>query len=763
MTKTTKNNYNLKAISLKIEGLVQSVGFRPFIYRHALKHHLYGFVLNQSDGVVIHVEGNGNNISHFLETLREEAPQAAKIERIIQENAVIKGYQDFTIAPSLTIENVITGISPDICVCDKCLEDLKTQKRRLNYPFINCTNCGPRFTIIRDFPYDRPKTTMSEFEMCADCRQEYENVNDRRFHAQPIACNNCGPEYVLTSNNEIITDFNLIIAKISKLISSGKILAVKGLGGYHMACDAFNETAVERLRKIKLRDGKPFALLFRNLEIVKKYCKISATEEELLTSWQRPIVLINNLVENSFPSGITNGLSTLGAFLPYLPFHYILFNALITDVIVLTSCNISDTPIFIDNKQVLKVFSDKADAIVTNNRDIYNRADDSVIREINSQKQFIRRSRGYVPTPINLKINSDGILATGAELSNCFCIGKEKQAIMSQHIGDLKNYETYEFFEQTIDLFKKLFRFKPELVAADMHPDYLSTQYAENSGVEILKVQHHHAHCLSVIAEHKLDRPVIGVSFDGTGYGTDHHIWGSEFLVLDGIKFDRKYHFEYQPIPGGDLASKQAWRSGLSYLVAAYKDDYLDVAVNRLTRIEKSTIIQTKETIERNINSPMSCSAGRLFDAVAAITGICQESTFHSEAPMQLESLTYGTNTDDYYEFEISNVISFASVIRQIVIDINNKINNRIISAKFHNTVAHIIFETIKTIQKETGINSVVLSGGSFQNKFLTEKLLALNHRKKLRFYLPGKVPANDGGIALGELYYAAKSRELCV
>ena len=745
------------ALRIRVQGRVQGVGFRPFVYRLAKQHRISGWIMNRTDAVMIKVEGDAERLPVFLEDLRNQAPVAAQIDEITVDNDIPEGLQDFRILDSQDLSDDTSEISPDIAVCPDCLADLKHQPFRLDYPFINCTNCGPRFSIIRDFPYDRNRTTMSSFSMCSSCRSEYEDMSDRRFHAQPIACNACGPKYTLHFRNRREENFESILDVVASFIREGKIIAVKGLGGFHFMCDAHNAGAVNRLRTVKKREGKPFAVMFRNLRSLKGYALVSEEEAALLASWIRPIVLLES--KKKMPDGVCLGLNTLGAFLPYMPFHFLLFEKIDTDALVLTSGNFAEEPIVIDNNAALDAFSTATDAVLTYNRDIFNRSDDSVTRIIGGRDRVTRRSRGYVPSPVRVSLDVDGILATGAELSNCFCIGKGYHAILSQHIGDLKNAETYGFYTETIGRFQKLYRMNPSLLAVDMHPDYLSTRYGQDQGIALIAVQHHHAHIAACMAEYGLDDPVIGVCFDGTGYGTDGNIWGSEFMIAGLDDFTRYAHFDYMQLPGGDKVSSDTWRTGLSLLYKTYGRDFINLDLPLFHSINKKVILSVTEALEKRINTPLSSGCGRLFDGVAAITGLCTQAFFHAEAPMRLESaLTRGIN--DRYEVETGKTICFDSMIRQIVQDLMKKTPVPLISARFHNSIIWVIFETVRKMHRDSGLKKVVLTGGSFQNKYLGEGIISLLSREGMEPYLASKIPCNDGGIALGQLMIAARQRE---
>ncbi|MCB0823794.1 MAG: carbamoyltransferase HypF [Bacteroidales bacterium] len=743
---------------IHIKGLVQGVGFRPFIYRLANEHNLTGWVENRNDGVIILVEGEAEQISNFIDNIRPKSPPASNIQHIQVSDEEANGFSDFVIVKSENKSEQITDVSPDIAVCDDCLNDYKTQAHRIDYPFINCTNCGPRFSIIKDLPYDREKTTMEPFVMCDTCREEYENVLDRRFHAQPVACATCGPQYELVIENERFKDFDHIIDKVTELIKEGQIVAIKGIGGFQLACDAQNEEAVNLLRQRKFREGKPFAVMFADINAVKEFTVMYSAEKEALESWRRPIVIMRQ--KKKLAAAVSNGFHTIGAMLPYMPFHHLLFEKLNLPALVMTSGNISDEPIVIDNNVAEEMLSQIADAVLIYNREIYNRTDDSVAMVVNDKERIIRRSRGYSPEPVNLDLDVDGIVAAGAELVNCFCIGKGNQAILSQHIGDLKNLETLEFYEESYHRFVKLFRVKPEIFAHDLHPDYLSTRFAKDMRLKLVGVQHHHAHVASCMAEHNLDEKVIGVSLDGTGYGTDGHIWGSEIFICDLAGYERFNHFEYVPLPGGDRVTKEPWRTGLSYLYMVYGAELWNLDLPFVKNLDKAKCDYILEAIDKKINSPQSCSAGRLFDAVAAIMNICTITQFHAEAPMRLEDLASGT-VEAAYPFEFGESISFQPTIRDIVQDMQDGVSTTEISARFHNTVMNAIFAVVSLARTQRDISKVALTGGTFQNRYLLSRLEKLLESVGFEVYTQNRIPANDGGIALGQLAIAAKLRSL--
>ncbi len=748
---------------LKITGLVQGVGFRPFIFVLAENLKLKGWVENRNDGVFIKVSCSKAEINNFIGEINKQAPLASSIKKITISEIKFENFTNFIIKKSKSSSNAVTEVSPDIAVCDACLNDIKVQKHRINYPFTNCTNCGPRFTIIKDLPYDREKTTMAEFEMCDNCKTEYTNVYDRRFHAQPVACNTCGPHYTLHYKCNYITNTKDITDIVSYLIEKGSVLAIKGLGGYHLMCDAQNENSVNKLRKLKNRENKAFAVMIKNVKIANKYAKISEKEKQELTSWQRPIVLLKS--KDKLALSVTNGLKNIGVMLPYMPFHYMIFEKLKTDAIVLTSGNITDEPIIISNKEARKTFVGKVDAIITYNRKIHNRTDDSVGIVVNKKLRLFRRSRGYAPSPIHTKFKTEGIFAAGSEFVNCFCIGKGNQAILSQHIGDLKNLETFEFYKESYNLYKKLFRFKPKIIVSDLHPDYISTKFSENlhmqyPDLETIKAQHHHAHIVSCMAEHEIDEKVIGISFDGVGLGDDGNIWGGEFFINDLANYKRFTHFEYIKVAGGDMVSKEPWRSAVSYIYHYFGEDIfsnLDFFINGIGQEKVKMYLQI---LKNNFNTHKTSSAGRLFDAVASLIGLVNKAAYHAEAPMKLESVVR-EDIKELYTFSINEVISFKECFMEIISDIKNNIDISIISAKFHNTIVDLVIETAKIIKQETALNKIVLSGGTFQNKYLLSNIENKLTENKFEVYTSSKVPSNDGGIALGQLIIGAKRRVL--
>jgi hydrogenase maturation protein HypF len=758
-----------KAFHIVAFGRIQGVGFRPFIYRIAHKYGLKGWVLNTNRGVTIEVEGPEASLNSFLTAFRSEIPAAARVDEIITEEIPVRGFPGFKILPSRDTSDEVTEICPDIPVCNDCLRDIERQERRRLYGLVNCAHCGPRFSIIKALPYDRANTTMQEFTMCNGCKAEYENILDRRFHAQPVACNVCGPKYRLRVNGNMVSDdMDTITDAISEFITRGNIIAVKGIGGFHLACDAFNSAAVSELRYRKQRESKPFAVMFRDILSLKLHAEINKTEEDLLNSWSRPIVLLKQKhiqeAVKSLANELNGGLGTIGAMLPYMPVHYLLFSKLETDAIVLTSGNISDEPIITSNIAAESFFNGIADAVIDHEREIYNRLDDSVTRVLLDKPRVLRRSRGFVPESILLNRPVEGIVACGAELVNCFGIGKGNSAILSQHIGDLKNQPTLEFFTESMNRFTNLFRVSPYLIVHDLHPEYLSTKYAldfknDNPAVDILAVQHHHAHIASCMAEHGLDGPVIGIAMDGTGFGTDGHTWGSEFLAGDLNSFERICHFDYLPLPGGDLAIKEPWRTAIAALHYSYgkQADFESVPGLRAIGEEKTRLVQ--EMLDYKFNCPLSCGAGRYFDAVSALLGICLQQGYEGEAPMKLEAAA-DLSVQDEYQFMAGTTVDFRNVFKMIMEDLSKGKGPGYISARFHNTVISAIFEVAGRISEERGLKKIILSGGMFQNKVILEKLAGRFGRSGLEVFIHEKVPPNDGGIALGQLVIGSAWRK---
>jgi len=727
-----------RRIRLRLRGIVQGVGFRPFVHNLALKLNLAGYVLNSSAGLVAEVEGDPAAVDAFAKALREDPPALAWIQEMEVVELEASGDATFAIRPSVAETGEFALVSPDVATCDDCFRDFTAAaNRRFGYAFTNCTNCGPRYTIIRDIPYDRPHTTMAPFHMCAACQAEYDDPRDRRFHAQPNACAECGPS------------LSAAIEEAQRRLAAGEILAIKGLGGFHLACDARNAAAVRRLRERKRRSDKPFALMARDLAAVEAICEVSDADRRALLSPRRPIVILPAQAPD-LPHAIAPGNRTIGVMLPYTPLHHLLFTDAPYSLLVMTSGNLSEEPIVVSNVEARERLAGVADWFLTHNRDIYMRTDDSVVRTFEGTERVMRRSRGFAPQTLDLGRRVPELLACGAELKNTFCLTKGQHAILSQHIGDLENYETLVFFEETLANLKKLFRVEPRAVAYDLHPQYLSTKYALGlAGLPKFGVQHHHAHVAACMAENGLTGEVIGVAFDGTGYGADGAIWGGEFLVARYGGCERRGHLRYIPLAGGDTAVREPWRAALGYLIDA---SFEGVPENHLRVVRRM--------IESGVNTVPTSSCGRLFDAVAAIIGLRTTVNFEAQAAIELEMIAEEGNTARY-PFEIERgplwQLDFRPMIACIAHEAAERAPRPAISAKFHNTLAEAIVETCRRIRGETSLTRICLSGGTFQNMRLLALAVAGLRAAGFEVFLHAKAPPNDGGIALGQAAIAAE------
>jgi len=755
---------SLELLQISVRGVVQGVGFRPFVYQLAHKHNLKGWVCNTSGDVKIEVEGERADIARFLIELREMPPPQAHIDSISFEERPVVGYKKFQIRPSLAQADEYQLISPDLATCEACQKELfDPANRRYRYPFTNCTNCGPRFTIIEDIPYDRPRTTMRHFRMCPLCQKEYDNPLDRRFHAQPNACPECGPSLKLANAEGKSIPARDVIATASQLLREGNILAIRGLGGFLLACDATSGKAVSSLRERKKRPSKPLAVMLATLEEVGEHCWVSPEEEELLASPQAPIVLLRWKPGSSVSPVVAPGLKYLGVMLPYTPLHHILLRE--TGLpLVMTSGNLSEEPIAKDNDEAIERLHGIADYFLLHNRDIYSRYDDSVTIVEGGRPRVIRRARGYAPYPIPLPFKAKPVLACGVEEKNTFCLTRDSHAFVSQHIGDMESWETLEHFENTVALYQRLFRIQPEIIACDMHPEYLSTKWAraesEKNGVPLVTIQHHHAHVVSCMVDNEVQEPVIGVSFDGTGYGTDGRIWGGEFLVADYHHFERKAHLEYLPLPGGEAAVKKPYRTAIGYLYTLLGEEGLGWKLPCLNNVGEQELDIIKQQIERGINTPLTSSCGRLFDAVSALLGIRGQIDYEAQAAVELEMSAYDGEADGAYPFTVEmedgvGAIRLRGLFSAILSDLSIGVPASVISGRFHNTVAQMVREVCSQIAEDTGINLVALSGGVFQNRLLLRKVTALLDTAGLTAITHSQVPCNDGGVSLGQAVIA--------
>jgi hydrogenase maturation protein HypF len=758
-------------VQIEIRGIVQGVGFRPFVYNLAQQHALSGYVLNDTRGVTIEVEGQEPAVNGFLVTLQTHPPPLAHIESVEFRNDLDPlGYSDFSIRPSCSGDETFVLISPDIATCEDCRRELfDATDRRSRYPFINCTNCGPRFTIIRDVPYDREKTTMRVFPMCPACRREYHDPTNRRFHAQPNACPACGPQVHWVAHAENQPDLVAqadngrnpdAISEALKRIERGEIVAIKGVGGFHLACDALNAEAVATLRKRKYREQKPFALMAGDVASIREFCSVSDEEETLLRSERRPVVLLRKRRDGPIPEAVAPGLKYLGFMLPYTPLHHLLVEGGARPL-VMTSGNISDEPIAYRNDEAIERLRSIADGFLLHDREIHTRCDDSVTRLFRGQEYPVRRSRGYVPYPIKLSVEfGKDILACGAELKNTFCLTHKNYAFISHHIGDLENLETLHSFEEGIEQFQRLFYLEPEVAAYDLHPEYLSTKYAlaleKNLSLKI-GVQHHHAHVASCMADNNLDGEVIGVAMDGLGYGTDGRFWGSEFFIARFHDCERRCHLEYVPMPGGVKAIQEPWRMAAVYLRQAVGEDFLDLDVPFVKRLNTGAWRVLQQMINRRINSPLTCGMGRLFDAVSSLLDLRDTVNYEGEAAIELEMMADESGADSYW-FDLGengSVIQPEPVITSIIHDLTARVPIPVIAAKFHHAVAEVIARVATRIRNQERVKRVVLSGGVFQNMLLLEQTCRRLEAQGLAVYVHHQVPPNDGGIALGQAVVA--------
>ena len=747
-----------------VEGVVQGVGFRPFVYALATRRGLAGWVRNTASGVEIEVEGPAAALGAFLDDLRGERPPLAHIDRLREEEALPQGRDAFEIERSLDGDG-FQPVSPDVATCAACLgEVMDPQNRRFGYPFTNCTHCGPRFTIIRALPYDRPNTTMAGFTMCGRCRAEYDNPRDRRFHAQPNACPECGPRLSLVNAAGAALPGEPLGETRQLLLASARIVAIKGIGGFHLVCDATDDAAVRRLRERKGREAKPLALMVADLTEAERLCVISPEERQLLVSPLRPIVLLRPRAGSGIAPSVAPGLGRLGVMLPYSPLHYLLFRGpgaggaggegVGTPPLVMTSGNGSEEPIATDNADALRRLSHIADAFLLHDRPIQVRCDDSVTRVAAGGELPIRRSRGYAPFPVRLPFESRPVLALGAELKSAVCVTRGPYAFMSPHVGDLENVETYVSYQGMVERMAELFRVRPEAIAHDLHPDYRSTRYALglDPALPRVAVQHHHAHVAACMAEHRLAGPVIGVAFDGAGYGTDGAVWGGEFLVADYTGFERVGHLGYVPMPGGDRAAREPFRMALAHLLHAFGEwDSRWPAVRAATEAERRMI---RWQIEQDVNAPLTSSVGRLFDAVASLLGVRHRARFEAQAAMELEALAEGF-TGAPYPLEITRsaplVIEPASVIRAVVRDLDAGTPTPLIAARFHATAASAVVRVCERVRASMGFGRVVLSGGVFQNVTLLAAARRALAAAGFEVFSHHLVPPNDGGIALGQ------------
>lgn len=771
VVRTLHQSSSPQRLRLMLRGVVQGVGFRPFIYRLAKDLELVGWVNNSSRGVVIEVEGERVAIAQFLLRLEREKPPRSQIQQV--ESSVLDpiGYSTFEIRASETGEKTAL-ILPDIATCSDCLQEIfEPTNRRYRYPFTNCTNCGPRFSIIEAIPYDRPNTTMQVFVMCEHCQSEYKNPLNRRFHAQPNACARCGPQLEFWNRQgRVLAVRDRALRMTAKAIRQGQIAAVKGLGGFHLLVDARNREAIKRLRQAKHREEKPFALMYPSLELVKAHCQVSDLEEQLLRSPEAPIVLLERKQLGETPqqihcsphSAVAPNNCYLGIMLPYTPLHHLLMNELGFPVVA-TSGNLADEPICTDEREAIQRLGQIADVFLVHNRPIARPIDDSIVRVLLEQKSILRRARGYAPLPIQLSSQSPCILAVGAHLKNAIAFSLNQQVFVSQHIGDLETAPAFEAFQQAIASFQTLYELQPTAIACDLHPDYRSTQFAHQLAgqleIPVIPVQHHYAHVLSCMGEHQLEDSVLGIAWDGTGYGLDGTIWGGEFLRITDSSWERIAHLRPFRLPGGEKAVKEPKRSAFGLLYELFGKKVLEMeTLVPLQGFSSRELPLWKTMLERKLNTPVTSSAGRLFDAIAFLIGLRQQNQFEGQTAMALELAIGKWETDESYPFAIQQstnpettfplLIDWGAMVREILEELHSGVTPNKLSAKFHNTLVEMVVE----IAKRVGENQIVLTGGCFQNKYLSERTIRRLQAEGFRPYWHRQVPPNDGGIALGQI-----------
>jgi len=743
---------------IRIKGIVQGVGFRPHVYRLAQEFKLNGWVLNSSAGVFIEVEGETGQVQEFARRLVESPPPLAWVRSCEITEIELQGFASFQIKESEDQDEMVVMVSPDIAICADCRQEVTDpHDRRYGYPFINCTNCGPRFTIIKDLPYDRAKTTMAAFPMCPVCKEEYENPLHRRFHAQPNACPACGPHTTLVDQ-----DGQEVEESPVELLKQGNVIAVKGLGAFHLAVDAGNEEAVCKLRRRKRRESKAFAVMARDLEVAEKYCRINEVEKAWLTSPQAPIVVMtrNEATEIS-AEAIHPGLNTLGVMLPYTPLHYLLFDTRL-ELLIMTSANISDEPLITDNQEALDKLNHIADYFLLHNRDIFNPCDDSVmtITPFNTP-QFFRRARGLVPKGIPFPTQSGPVLALGGEMKNTFCLTRQGEAFLSQHWGDLNHYQNYVKFQQGIELFKRMLAVEPQIIAHDLHPNYQTTRWAKQQELPRVEIQHHYAHLASVMAEYGLEGEVLGLICDGTGWGADGAVWGCEVLRGDYRQYQRLAHLQYRDLPGGDLTARKPYRMAWVYLLAALGESGAEKAAQLLSGLEAEEKALLLHRWQKGVPEIQTSSCGRLFDAVAALLGICDVNNYEGQAAMQLEACA-DSGEKGRYGFDIHPVDSILQMDvlpmwREIASDLNQGMEVGTISQKFHLTLAELFLQTLCQLRDKTGLNRVVLSGGVFHNQIILLQLIKRLQSNDFLVFQHQLVPPGDGGIALGQAIIASE------
>ena len=755
----------IPGLRIRIRGVVQGVGFRPFIYRLAREHRLRGSVLNSPDGVVIEVAGTPEDLEAFVADIPERRPPLASITSLESEPVTLVSGEGFTIEPSQAGGAPTALIPPDIAVCDACLAELfDSSNRRYRYPFINCTDCGPRFTIIQGLPYDRPKTTMARFKMCTECQSEYDDPLNRRFHAQPNACPACGPRLMLSHARGDRIDCSDPIVESVWRVAAGDTLAVKGIGGFHLAVDATNDQAVQRLRLRKHREEKPLALMARSLARVAEFCELSEEEARLLAGPEKPIVLLKKRAAPWGPiaDSVAPGQATLGVMLPYTPLHALLLDSSLS-AIVLTSGNLSEEPIAYQDGEARQRLRDVADVVLTHDRDIHRRADDSVARVAAGGVRILRRARGYAPRPVALRRAVPSLLAVGAQLKSTICLTRGREAFLSPHIGDLDHLEAFGSFRSTVEHLRRALEIEPVAVVHDLHPDYLSTRWAlEESGLPAVGVQHHHAHIAAVLAEHGVEDAVVGLSLDGTGFGIDGQVWGGEVLVADLRGFVRAAHIPYVPLLGGEAAVREPWRMALAWLYRIYGHELFDLEIPLLAALDKDRARRLLDAQDSGLRWPLTSSCGRLFDAVAALCGVRMRTSYEGQAAMELEGVAETAMGDAEEPPKVepakSRVLEIPadSIVRSVVSELTHGLSPGEVAARFHKRLADVLVSTAASVARDSSLARVALGGGCFQNRILLTEVHRGLRNEGLEILVPSQVPANDGAIALGQAAVAA-------
>lgn len=765
----------IKRERIEMTGQIQGVGFRPAVYRLARRLGLTGIVYNDTKGVTAELQGEERDIGAFITSLQLEPdrPPLAEIRSCQRtEIELVEDEGGFFIGRSDAAGTALSQVTADIATCSDCLREMRDERDfRYRYPFINCTNCGPRYSIVKTIPYDRPHTTMSVFPMCQRCAEQYKDIGDRRFHAQPVACSECGPSIHLTdpTGRVLRTGTDEVVSEAARLLSAGRIVAIKGVGGFHLAVDALNNEAVARLRQRKRRDHKPFAMMTDTVEKIRRYAEVDETVAEVLAGPRAPVVLLPKKHDTPIAPSVAEGVSTFGFMLCYAPLHYLLF-AEGLDVLVMTSANISDEPLICRNDRALHRLGAVADAFVMHDREIHRQVDDSILHMIDAAPVPLRRARGYVPMPVFLEhAAKQDILAAGADLKNTFCLAKGNQLILSEHIGDLEAAAVYRHYAGSIEHLQRLFDVEPAVVACDLHPGYLSTQYVRSlTGVRVIPVQHHWAHIASALAEHETSGPVIGLVCDGTGYGADGAIWGCECMIATLNGFERFGHLDYYPLVGADKAGKEAIRPLLSLLKQAYAEDFrIEEFRWLLDRVgtDEAHAAMVIEQIDRRINAVDTSSLGRVFDAVAALLGLGDTNHFDAQLPMAIESVI-DDGIDDHYAFDLIEhenepvKISLRRTLKQLVTETQRGMGAGRVSARFHNTLAEALLEMAILARETTKLDTVALSGGVFCNRYLANRLVKRLKQAGFGVLCNRDVPANDGGIALGQAAIAASILE---